>query len=92
MQAFRLSLRTSNPMPSSYVRIRTAPSMLSDPPLSEETLFEVNGRTQMIEADDNTSSPIQVFFAVAKPHPNKTVAMYAYYFPVVSRSLNRIEG
>ncbi|KAJ7749574.1 white collar 2 type of transcription factor [Mycena maculata] len=75
MQAFRLSLSTGNPMPSSYVRIRSVPSSLSDPPTSEELVFEINGRPQMVEADDNAASPVQVFFAVAKPHPNKTVAM-----------------
>lgn len=71
MQAFRESLRTGNPMNSYYVRIRTAPSTLSDPPLSEQLVFEVNGRAQVIDAD----APVQVFFAVAKPHPNKNVAM-----------------
>lgn len=75
MQAFRESLRTGNPMNSYYVRIRTAPSTLSDPPLSEQLVFEVNGRAQVIDADDNPDTPVQVFFAVAKPHPNKNVAM-----------------
>lgn len=91
MQAFRLSLRTGNPLASSYVRIRTVPSLLSDPPTSEESLFEVNGRPQMLEADDNAASPVQVFFAVAKPHPNKTAAMYAYYVPDAP-ALNAVEG
>jgi hypothetical protein len=62
-------------MNSYYVRIRTAPSTLSDPPLSEQLVFEVNGRAQVIDADDNPDTPVQVFFAVAKPHPNKNVAM-----------------
>jgi len=75
MQAFQGSLRTGNPMASHYVRIRTVPSSLSDPPMSEELLFEVNGRPQIIEADDNPAAAVQVFFAVAKPHPNKNVAM-----------------
>ncbi|KAF7337974.1 hypothetical protein MVEN_02021000 [Mycena venus] len=75
LQAFQESLRTGNPMASYYVRVRTSPSTLSDPPTSEELVFEVNGRPQIIEADDNPAAPMQVFFAVAKPHPNKNVAM-----------------
>ncbi|KAJ7461516.1 blue light receptor [Mycena latifolia] len=77
MRAMETSLRTGNLMTSSYVRVRCAPSSFSSPgpPVSEELLFEVNGRTQIIEADDNESSPVQVFFVVAKPYPNKNVAM-----------------
>ncbi|KAJ6531277.1 hypothetical protein B0H19DRAFT_1082214 [Mycena capillaripes] len=75
LQAFQGSLRTGNSMASCYVRIRTVPSSLSDPPMSEELVFEVNGRPQIIEADDTPAAPVQVFFAVAKPHPNKNVAM-----------------
>jgi hypothetical protein len=75
MQAMEVSLRTGNPLTSSYVRMRCAPSMLSDPPTSEELVFEINGRPQISQADDNAASPVQVFFAVAKPYPNKNVAM-----------------
>ncbi|KAJ6525459.1 white collar 2 type of transcription factor [Mycena vulgaris] len=74
-QAMEISLRTGSPLPSSYVRMRCAPSVLSDPPTSEELVFEVNGRPQIVQDFDNADSPVQVFFAVAKPHPNKSVAM-----------------
>ncbi|KAJ7709437.1 hypothetical protein B0H17DRAFT_998733 [Mycena rosella] len=73
MRAMEASLRTGNIMTSTYVRMRCVPSSLST--TSEELLFEVNGRAQIIDADDNASSPVQVFFAVAKPYPNKSAAM-----------------
>ncbi|KAF8205771.1 hypothetical protein K438DRAFT_1964188 [Mycena galopus ATCC 62051] len=75
--AFQESLRTGIPMTSNYVRIRTSPSTLSDPPISEELVFEVNGRAQITDAaeDGPDDTPVQVFFMVAKPHPNKNVAM-----------------
>ncbi|KAJ7256488.1 hypothetical protein B0H12DRAFT_1112318 [Mycena haematopus] len=74
--AFQESLRTGNAMTSIYVRIRTAPSTLSDPPMSEQLVFEVNGRAQITEAiEDSPEDAVQVFFMVAKPHPNKSVAM-----------------
>ncbi|KAK7038077.1 hypothetical protein R3P38DRAFT_2904299, partial [Favolaschia claudopus] len=68
IQAFQDSLRTGDPMAASYVRIRIAPSKSTDP-ASPEQLFEVNGRVQTTETD------AQVFFAVAKPYPNKNVEM-----------------
>ncbi|KAF7363821.1 hypothetical protein MSAN_01040000 [Mycena sanguinolenta] len=76
-KAFEESLRTGNAMTSVYVRIRTAPSKLSDPPASEQLVFEVNGRAQITDAaeDGTDDTPVQVFFMVAKPHPNKNVAM-----------------
>ncbi|KAJ7632975.1 white collar photoreceptors-like protein [Roridomyces roridus] len=75
--AFKISLVTGSPMPSCYVRIRSASSTISSlaPPACEEPLFELNGRPQMIEAHDNAAVPMQVFFAMAKPHPVKTVEM-----------------
>ncbi|KAJ6490620.1 white collar 2 type of transcription factor [Mycena vitilis] len=75
LQAFECSLRTGNPMTSSYVRMRTVPSSVSNPATTEELVFEVNGRPQIVEEDDDPAAPVQVFFAVAKPHPNKNVAM-----------------
>ncbi|KAJ7685561.1 white collar 2 type of transcription factor [Mycena polygramma] len=75
LQAFEGSLRTGNPMASYYVRIRTVPGSVSNPPITEELVFEVNGRPQIIEEEDDPAAPVQVFFAVAKPHPNKNVAM-----------------
>ncbi|KAJ6502116.1 white collar 2 type of transcription factor [Mycena sanguinolenta] len=76
-KAFEESLHTGNAMTSVYVRIRTAPSKLSDPPTSEQLVFEVNGRAQITDAaeDSTDETPVQVFFMVAKPHPNKNVAM-----------------
>ncbi|KAJ7112419.1 hypothetical protein C8R43DRAFT_1040697 [Mycena crocata] len=75
MEALEITLRTGNPMASFYVRLRCVPSSLSDPPSTEELAFEINGRPQIIQADDNAASPMQVLFAVAKPHPNKNVAL-----------------
>ncbi|KAJ7766816.1 white collar 2 type of transcription factor [Mycena metata] len=90
MQAFDDSLRTANPLTSHYVRIRTAPSSLSDPPTSEELLFEVNGRPQIIEADDNPAQPVQVFFISARPHPNKSVALLDTYLDLQEEN-NRLQ-
>ncbi|KAJ6618877.1 hypothetical protein B0H10DRAFT_2028341 [Mycena sp. CBHHK59/15] len=75
MLDFETSLRTGADLPSSYVRIRCAPSTLSDPPTSEELLFELKGRPQITTDADDATAPVQVFFVVAKPHPNKSVEM-----------------
>ncbi|KAJ7172076.1 white collar 2 type of transcription factor [Mycena filopes] len=90
LQAFEESLRTGNPLTSSYVRIRTVPSSLSDPPTSEEVVFEVNGRPQITEADDNPAESVQVFFVVAKPHPNKNVALLDTYLDLQEEN-NRLQ-
>ncbi|KAJ7217166.1 hypothetical protein GGX14DRAFT_602299 [Mycena pura] len=72
MQAFEGSLRSGNPLPPSFVRMKCAESSLSDPQAGELVL-EINGRTQLVEAEDSADLPMQVFFAVAKPHPNKAL-------------------
>ncbi|KAJ7286325.1 white collar 2 type of transcription factor, partial [Mycena rebaudengoi] len=72
MDVFESSLRTGNEMKAAYVRMRCAPSSLSDPPISEELIFEIS-------AADDPTAPIQVVLLIAKPYPTKAVSLLDTY-------------